>query len=329
MSDPTAQIRAYAATAFTRVAALGSLAPHARAYRAAKDQFSALGAAPAGKAVDDPGGAWSHYLTALADQLELANAEMLDSYDMMRGVFQSMDVPFLQTADDPSGLGYPTAWTAEHDQTFINAHAMAEAAVRWLRETVAGQRVLMLQGDKWLIEQKPSDDFSVILDPKTRMPIMVAPAPQGLDGTLGVPAALAPIAAFHPVIIALGIIAAVAIQGGILYVLYRLVSGVIDIIRGIVDYQTTKKQYECLDNHTAEDCIKTQKGIVDLTKAINEGRDKPSDDPVGNAAKGLGGLLTTGLFVALGGALIYLGVKTVPPLLEEMQAKKKLRGAAA
>lgn len=357
MYDPTAKIRHLAKEHLTTAAAslggmdslaphaqlstlagLESLAPHAQLFRAAERKLSTLGAAsvplpPQGKTTDDPGGAWAQYLTAMADQLELANAEMLGNYDMMRDVLSGLDVPLLQTVADPSGMGFPTAWTADHDQQFVNAHAMAQAAVGWLRETAAGERVLMIQGDRWMIEQKPTDDFSIQIDPKTRLPVMVAPAPAGVegygDGTLGGAPILAPLLALHPIILGIGIIAVAAVAGGILYVLYRLVSGIITIIQGIVDYQSTKKQYECLDNHTAEECIATQKGIVDLTKTINEGREKPSDDPVGNAAKGVGGLLATGLWVALGGALIYLGIKTIPPLLDEMKAKQKLKAQTA
>jgi hypothetical protein len=269
---------------------------------------------PSSIPIDDDGAAWQGYLTALADQIEMANAQMVAAYDSMRDIFKSLDIPFLQVSADALGIGYPTAWTKELDQQFAEFNGMGQASVGWLREAASGNRAVFLQSDRWGLEQKDNDEFTIQLDAKTHLPITVPTGPQGLHGTLGVPVYL----------IVAGVAAAVALAGGYLYIIYKVIMMWRDIILGIIDYQRAKLAYDCLKQHPTapNECHKTNQAMIDLTKAVNAGREPAAPNPFNAPAKAFGELATTLLWVALGGAGIYLGVKLIPPLVEDMRAKK-------
>jgi hypothetical protein len=282
--------------------------------------MQALAAVPTTAKEVDQGDVWRNYVTALADQLELANSAMVGTYDTMRDVLALLDVPLLQTVADATGMGYQTAWTKDSDQRFVDLNAMGGAVVGWLREAADGSRAIILEGDRWGLEQKPDDQFSIQIDPDTREPFRAAISPgvtNGVPGTLGNPVWL----------VALGVIASVAVIGAYIYLLVKLIGAARDIMLAIIDYWNVKTQYSCLDKNTAEECQKLQAGTIELTKTINEGRKAQEPTTPGSelekGAKSLGGLATTLLWVAFGGAVIYVGAKVVPPLLEDMQQKRR------
>jgi hypothetical protein len=282
---------------------------------------------------------WGHYVLALADQIEIANAEMVSAYDTMRDMLKEIggDVALLQTVADPAGLGYATAWTKDLEQAFVDINFMGQAVVGWLREAAAGERTIFIEKDGWALELKDTDDFVIKIDPATHLPYRADVPPPGATngepGTVGALPALAalPVAAQVGIIV-LGIGAAVVVVGGAMYLIWKVIEAVRSSIFAVTDVQQTKAVYECFDKHPngAKECLEMQENNTRLIRALNENRPKPGDEkgPLGDTFAGLSDLAKTLLWVGFGGAVLYIGARTIPPLLDDWQAASSARRVA-
>lgn len=252
--------------------------------------------------------AWTDYFRAFADQLDLANALAQNWYDSMRQVFEDLGVPMFQAAASQEGM--PLAWTKELDQTYLDVQDMVQQSAVWLREAADGKRHAILQGDQWSIESLPGDPYRIEVNPQTNQPIMVEAGGNEIHQT---DPSVNGVGAVPWVIVGIGLIAGVAVTALRAYVLYHLITGITGILQSIAQYQNAKVWSECVQKASNTDaCLRAQQGLVDLTKAQNEGRSKLSDDLAG---------LASVLKVVFGGAAIlgagYLVYTFVPPLLAE------------
>lgn len=291
-----------------------------------------LGAVPADSkpfsATADQNEVWQAFLNTTADQIELANGEALHWYNTMRGQLEQMDLPLYAQAAVKYGM--PTQWTKELDQKLLDVSTMAENVVRWCREAARGERTLAVQGDVWGIVSKPEDEFHIVLDenapnPAAALVMMGGPAgatPIHATGALGAAPLIVGGVAIPWVIVGAAMLSFYAVIGLAIYAIYTALVALREIATGIIQYWTQKTWSQCVQTaKNPEDCHKAIAGIANLQEKINEGKPKGLSDD----AKAVGDMAVKLLWVAFGGAVIYLGIKYVPPLLEDMSNEKKAK----
>lgn len=154
------------------------------------------GMATVGAAGDAPSGveaqmteAMGNYLVQLRQSLGVGQQELSLAYERMREVCTSMGVAF-----PPNVPG--AVWDALKSKEFEQAQKFLSDVLRWLDETLAGERKLVLaspdpnlpfdQRDmQYALELKPSDTYRYMVDPTK---IFTIPIPQmGKAGTAGPP----------------------------------------------------------------------------------------------------------------------------------------------
>ncbi len=280
---------------------------------------------------------WKGFLTTGADQLEIANSEALAWYGSMREQFSILDMPLLQAA--ATQLGMPTTWTKELDQKLLDISTMAENAVMWMREAADGTRKMVVQGDSWGIASKPNDPFYITADESTSPPTLEMMSGGASDhqihmgpSGLGAGALLVGGVAIPWVIVGIGLVGIIAISAGILYFLYTVVVALKEVMMGIIRYWNDKQWAQCVQNaKDPNDCHKAIAGLADYQKTVDAGKPAGPGEDLARGLKAFGDIATTLLWVAVAGTGIYLGVKYVPPLLEELDlfqsAKKKAHAA--
>ncbi len=294
---------------------------------------SELGAIPAGATPVTLSTAqseeWSRYLVALADQMEGGLAQLETWHSTMANVFAALSSPLLQAPATAAGI--PTTWTQDFQGSYDELLVLGRATIGWLRDAASGKRATIAQGQDWLLEGLPGDPFHIGLTPEG-VPVRIDPTtPNNVAGPAGLgdsdelqnPAIVAA-AALPAWVIAVGAVASVALIGLSVYVVYRAIMFTLEVIQGIVHTWNAKVWTECI--RTAKDskaCLDAQKGQTEQIRVINETRPPSLGEDAGKAAKAFGDVATSLLWLGFGGAALYLGVKYIPPLLEEMASSSK------
>lgn len=294
----------------------------------AMSTLGVLGAVPPGAAeletTSDQTLIWHDFLLTMADEIENATLDALHAYDSMRDVLDTVGQPLFQ--DAASYLGVPVTWTKELDQKLLDLGTMGETAAGWLRQAAVGGRELVIQGDAWGIAAKDSDPFHIEIDAQNQLAMIAGDqSVHTAPGTLGgVPVVVGGVAVTIPwIVVAVGLVAQLAIQGFILYLLYTAIVAMRDVILGIVHYWSERTWADCVKNaKDPKDCLQAQKGILLQTEAYAKDKAPGIGADAKAAADAFEKAAKAALWLALGGAVIYLGVKTVPPLLEELQKRK-------
>lgn len=259
-----------------------------------------------GAAEDDVTSEWGSYLEQLRDSVDAAMVALGQSYDELRDFCLQTNRPFLETPQkDPNGA--LVSWTKDLDAQYANVHAMGMAIVTGLTDCLEGRRETYLTEDGWGVQLLPTDPYQILVDEK-QMPVLVQNPIAGQVGVGVVP---------PPVIIA-AIVAKLLITAGVLYIVYTAINAITDIILAILDKKRAEAVYGCLDKHTPEQCAQAHQQILAQSEAQRnlEGQRK-KEDP----ADKISGLAVTLLGVAAGATALYFGIKYLPPLLDERQAR--------
>lgn len=259
-----------------------------------------------GAAEDDVTSEWGSYIEQLRDSVDAAMVALGQSYDELRDFCLQTNRPFLETPQkDPNGA--LVSWTKDLDAQYANVHAMGMAIVTGLTDCLEGRRETYLTEDGWGVQLLPTDPYQILVDEK-QMPVLVQNPIAGQVGVGVVP---------PPVLIA-AIVAKLLITAGVLYIVYTAINAITDIILAILDKKRAEAVYGCLDKHTPEQCAQAHQQILAQSEAQRnlEGQRK-KEDP----ADKISGLAVTLLGVAAGATALYFGIKYLPPLLDERQAR--------